>query len=99
MSTTDRLYYDDPIACAFDARVVRIEPGGDRTAVWLDRTAFYPTSGGQPFDVGTLDGRPVLDVQDDERGDVMHLVGAAGPTAGAEVRGEIEWSRRFDHMQ
>ncbi len=60
MPTTDRLYYDQPDTRAFEATVVRADPRGERTAVWLDRTAFYPVSGGQPFDTGTLGGAPVL---------------------------------------
>jgi alanyl-tRNA synthetase len=102
MSTTDRLYYNDQALRAFDAEVLRVEPRNDRIAVWLDRTAFYPTSGGQPFDLGTLGGATVLDVADDEEGNVVHLVDAvppAGATLGATVHGEIDWTRRFDHMQ
>ena len=79
MSTTERLYYSQPATQAFDASVVRTELRGAHTAVWLDRTAFYPASGGQPHDLGTLDGAPVVDVQDDDAGDVMHLVGAGAP--------------------
>jgi alanyl-tRNA synthetase len=95
---TDRLYYDDPYAREFDATVLRTEPRAGGTAVWLDRTAFYPTSGGQLFDVGTLGGRRVTDVEDD--GDVVHLVeGDTPPAVGASVRGSIDWPRRFDHMQ
>ncbi len=99
MSTTDRLYYSQPAIQAFDALVVRTEPRGVHTAVWLDRTALYPTSGGQPHDLGTLAGVPVLDVQDDEAGDVVHLVGAVAPEVGTVVHGVIDWTRRFDHMQ
>jgi len=51
---TDRLYYNDPYLRAFDATITRVERRDDRWAVTLDRTAFYPTSGGQPFDTGTL---------------------------------------------
>jgi len=83
----------------FDATVRRVEQRGERTAVWLDRTAFYPTSGGQPFDLGTLDGAPVLEVEEDEHGDVVHVLGARAPRTGTVVRGEIDWTRRFDHMQ
>ena len=99
MSTTERLYYSQPATQAFDATVTRTEPRGAHTAVWLDRTAFYPTSGGQPHDLGTLAGAPVVDVEDDEAGDVMHLVGAGAPQAGTAVHGAIDWTRRFDHMQ
>ncbi len=99
MSTTDRLYYRQPATPAFDAIVLRAELRGAHTAVWLDRTAFYPTSGGQPHDLGTLAGAPVVDVQDDDEGDVLHLVGTGAPPVGAVVHGVIDWTRRFDHMQ
>lgn len=69
-----RLYYDEPYRQRFDASIVRVEPRADRLAVWLDRTAFYPTSGGQPFDVGILGGRPVVEVLDDEAGDIVHVI-------------------------
>ena len=88
-----------PATPAFDATVVRTEPRGAQTAVWLDRTAFYPTSGGQPHDLGTLAGAPVIDVQDDDVGDVVHVVGGIAPQVGTVVHGVIDWTRRFDHMQ
>jgi alanyl-tRNA synthetase len=100
---TDRLYYRDPYQRTFDATVQRVEPRGDRWFVTLDRTAFYPTSGGQPFDVGTLADRRVVDVADEEDGSISHHLEAradVAPTAvGATVHGEIDWPRRFDHMQ
>jgi alanyl-tRNA synthetase len=110
---TDRLYYTDPYGREFDAAVVRVERRDGRTIVILDRTSFYPTSGGQPFDVGTLGGVRVLDVIDDEEGEVLHVVddsvGADLGRPGAEhtpplqvgqrVHGVIDWPRRFDHMQ
>ncbi len=99
MPTTDRLYYDSPTTRAFEARVVRCEPRGERVAVWLDRTAFYPTSGGQPHDLGTLGACSVVDVQDDDDGNVMHLVAGTAPADGALVTGHVDWTRRFDHMQ
>ena len=68
-----------------------------RPAVVLDRTAFYPTSGGQPFDVGTLSDAKVLDVVDTDDGRILHVVDRA--PAGPRVRGSIDWTRRFDHMQ
>lgn len=96
---THRLYYDDPYLREFDAAVVRVEPRGDARAVWLDRSAFYPTSGGQSFDTGTLATLAVVDVIDEE-GDVVHLVrGDEELRAGASVHGAIDWPRRFDHMQ
>lgn len=96
---TDRLYYNERDLCEFDGTVVRAEARADHAAVWLDRTAFYPTSGGQPFDAGTLGGAPVVDVSDDEAGDVVHLVAGSVPIVGTVLRGQIDWTRRFDHMQ
>ena len=91
---TERLYYTDAYLTSFSAAVSEHADGGRR--VYLDRSAFYPTSGGQPNDLGTLDGIPVLDVVDDgER--VAHLL--AAPLAAREVQGLVDWPRRFDHMQ
>jgi alanyl-tRNA synthetase len=67
---TDRLYYTDAYLRTFDASVVRV----DGTRVILDRTAFYPTSGGQPFDTGTLGGARVLDVVDEADGTIVHVL-------------------------
>jgi len=102
---TDRLYYLDPYLRAFDATIERVEPRGDLVVVTLDRTAFYPSSGGQPFDTGLLGASRVVDVVDEEDGSVVHVVEHAGDAgapslqAGASVHGEIDWPRRFDHMQ
>src|SRR3954449_8584111 len=62
---TERLYYTDPYAQSFDATVAAVGQRDGRTIVFLDRTAFYPTSGGQPFDTGTLAGARVIDVLDE----------------------------------
>ena len=94
---TSRIYYTDAYCQAFDARVVRAVEHQGRPAVLLDRTAFYPTSGGQPYDVGSLGDAAVIDVVDVD-GDVVHVLSAALPL-GAVVRGQIDWARRFDHMQ
>jgi len=97
---TKRLYYDDAYVTHFAARLVEQIPYGDRFAVVLDQTAFYPTSGGQPFDLGILGGGKVVDVLVRERDDaVLHLL--AAPLTGQldEIFGEIDWDRRFDHMQ
>src|SRR5689334_22289338 len=91
---TDRLYYQDCYLREFDARVLETADGGRR--VYLDRTAFYPTSGGQPFDLGSLGGMAVREVIDEgER--VAHLLDE--PLTGREVDAIIEWPRRYDHMQ
>jgi len=95
---TQRIYYHDPYRREFDATVVSARSVDGRTHVTLDQTAFYPTSGGQPFDTGTLGGAAVIDVIDGEDGAVAHVVsGTLAP--GDVVRGEIDWHRRFDHMQ
>src|SRR2546422_1169759 len=93
---TLRLYYTDSYLTKFDATVLAVEPHGERLAVVLDRTAFYPTSGGQPHDTGTLGGLPVTDVIEDDEDRVLHVV--SGPITGV-VTGGIDWPRRFDHMQ
>lgn len=94
---TERLYYDDAYLTEFDARVEACEPCGGRWRVRLDRSAFYPTSGGQPFDTGALDGARVVDVAV-EAGEVWHTTDAP-LEPGARVHGAIDWARRFDHMQ
>jgi alanyl-tRNA synthetase len=71
---TDRLYYTDPYLREFDATVQRVDSRDGRTLVTLDRTAFYPTSGGQPFDTGTLGPFRVVDVVDDDDGSIAHVV-------------------------
>jgi alanyl-tRNA synthetase len=92
---TERLYYRDARLTEFTARVVEV--AGDR--VYLDRTAFYPTSGGQLFDVGTLGDARVVDVVDEEER-IAHVLDApARFSAGDELAGRVDWTRRFDHMQ
>ena len=91
---TERLYYTDCYLRTFDARVV--DSDAERTRIYLDRTAFYPTSGGQLFDLGTLDGVAVTEVVDEEDR-IAHVL--AAPLTGDAVAGEIDWERRFDFMQ
>ena len=92
--TTERLYYTDSYLRSFNARVIRTSD--DARVVYLDRTAFYPSSGGQPFDKGTIAGVPVEDVIDED--DVIaHRL--AGSVAGGEVECAVDWKRRFEHMQ
>jgi len=97
LEMTERLYYHDSFLTEFDARVVSSTPAGEQHQVILDRTAFYPTSGGQPFDTGRLGDAPVLDVGENGAGDVLHITGRAFPIG--PVHGVIDWPRRFDHMQ
>lgn len=94
---TERLYYSDPYLKAFDATLLDTVSHEGRTALVLDRTAFYPSSGGQPFDVGMFGDVRVLDVVDDEEGRVLHVVDRA--PSQTSLHGVIDWTRRFDHMQ
>jgi len=95
---TSRIYYTDALAREFDATVLTCAPAGDRFEVVLDATAFYPSSGGQPFDTGRLGVARVLDVLDADDGGVRHVVDVA-LAVGGTVHGLIDWPRRFDHMQ
>lgn len=95
---TTRLYYTEPARVAFDARVLACESREGRIDVRLDQTAFYPTSGGQPFDTGTLGDARVTGVEDCDDGAVAHIVDRPLPV-GASVAGRVDWARRFDHMQ
>lgn len=92
--STNRLYYRDCYLSNFPARVVDSTDEGRR--VYLEATAFYPTSGGQPNDTGFLGGRAVVDVVDeDDR--IAHVLGE--PLHGSAHEGHINWHRRYDHMQ
>jgi alanyl-tRNA synthetase len=102
---TRRLYYDNAFEKEFTARVMHCEvlppdlSKGITGKVWglvLDRTAFYPTSGGQPNDLGKIGDANVLDVRD-EGEEILHLVDRK--PSDPDVNGCIEWPRRFDHMQ
>ena len=93
---TERLYYTDSYLCVFDARVVG--RSADGRTVFLDRTAFYPTSGGQPFDAGFIAGVAVLDVADQDAGIAHHLAQPVTVESDA-VACVVDWQRRFDHMQ
>ena len=100
MPVTERLYYSDSHLIEFEARVVEVT---DRVSGWaavvLDRTAFYPTGGGQPSDTGTLNGARVAECIDDGDNGVLHMLQGAAPSRGATVHGRVDWSRRLDHMQ
>jgi alanyl-tRNA synthetase len=99
---TTRLYYTDPLRLTFDARVQRCEPaqashpGG--FAVWLSESAFYPTTGGQPFDTGRLGDAGVVDVFEDVDGDVVHVTDRP-LEPGTTVAGAVDAGRRLDHRQ
>jgi alanyl-tRNA synthetase len=93
---TERLFLNDPYLARFEAEVLAERTLGDRPAVILDRTAFYPEGGGQPSDRGTIGGVAVVEVQE-AGGEVLHAL--AGPAPGGRVACAIDWPRRFDHMQ
>jgi alanyl-tRNA synthetase len=95
---TERLYYQDATCKTFTARIVERLTHDGHPAVVLDRTAFYPTGGGQPNDRGKLGDALVVDViERNADGAVLHVL--SQDIAGDEVTGEIDWSRRFDLMQ
>jgi alanyl-tRNA synthetase len=100
--STDRLYYHDSFFYDFDARVVEAFDSNGRYAIVLDRTAFYPTSGGQVHDRGVLTAAdkqiPVTEVADEEDGRVLHFA-SAPLVAGTQVHGSIDAARRLDHVQ
>jgi alanyl-tRNA synthetase len=98
-----RLYYTDASCLDFTATVLDQQITASGARVVLDQTAFYPTTGGQPHDTGTLGGVRVVDVVDDDEGRVVHLLERPlGPDLlqpGTQVHGLIDRARRLDHMQ
>jgi alanyl-tRNA synthetase len=109
---SDRLYYSDSFLKTFQAVVtdIREVSRSEGQSLWqiaLDRTAFYPTSGGQPFDTGVLRAvsrtgavleAPIETIEEDEHGEVWHFT-LKPLQAGTAVEGEIDWKRRLDHLQ
>src|SRR5512133_234315 len=109
---TDRLYYHNSFLYDFVAALEEVRQVDGRTALVLDRTAFYPTSGGQVFDTGWLELEPleaerghflpklhVLEVAEDPEGKILHIVDGPVPGGAVRVRGFIDAERRRDHMQ
>ena len=94
---TKKLYLTDSYLREFSATVIDKMEAAGRPGVILDKTLFYPTSGGQPHDTGTLNEIPVLDVIEDDQNRIVHFL--AEPLIGASAVGKICWRRRFDHMQ
>jgi alanyl-tRNA synthetase len=108
---TERLYYQDPFLCEFEGEVTEVVPAAEingRHGVFLDRTAFYPTSGGQIHDTGWISPREaaaaaqvrVVEVVEAEDGRIVHYIEAdKPPERGTVIRGLIDAERRRDHMQ
>jgi alanyl-tRNA synthetase len=104
---TERLYYRDPFLYEFDGEITEVVPATEinhRHGVFLDRTAFYPTSGGQVHDTGWISSDSaklrVAEVVEAEDGRVVHYLEAdKPPERGTRVRGLIDPARRRDHMQ
>ena len=98
---TTRLYFEDATQTEFEAAIIARSLREGRPALALDQTCFYPESGGQPWDMGTINGIPVIRVL--EEGDTILHVLEREPDpavqAGGSVAGRIDWPRRFDHMQ
>ena len=94
---TEKLYYADPFLKTFTATVLDCQAGKNGYTVTLDRTAFYPEGGGQPYDTGILGGAHVTAVHD-VKGEIVHYTDAP-LTVGETVTGEIDWERRFRNMQ
>jgi len=94
---TEKLYYQDPYLKEFAAQIIATIPlPNGHWGIVLDRTAFYPESGGQPADQGTINGQAVLHVSE-EQGEIIHETAQA--LAAGAATGIIDWPRRFDHMQ
>jgi alanyl-tRNA synthetase len=98
VAETPRLHYENPLLLELDVRVERHATHEGRASVVLDRTIFYPESGGQMADRGTLAGASVVDVQVDEEGVVHHVIDGPLPEARATVRAVVDGKRRRLHM-
>ena len=94
---TKKLFYLDVMQREFTAEVLSCEATKGGFSVVLDQTAFYPEGGGQPYDRGTLGEANVLEVHE-KAGVIMHLCDRP-LTVGTTVKGQLDWARRFDHMQ
>jgi len=94
---TEKLYYTDSYTIDFKARVVDVKNLNGKIAVVLDKTYFYPTSGGQEHDTGSINGVKVVDVIENDDGEILHIVD--GEIPAGEVECKIDWERRFSNMQ
>ncbi len=96
---TERLYYRDPALVEFTGRILTTEQRDNRWITTLDRSAFYPTSGGQLFDTGLLNVISVVDVTESDNGDVLHISSLPIGKVGDTVTGKIDAARRMDNRQ
>ena len=96
---TKRLYYQDSYLKEFKAKVLKKKKIDNRPAVVLDETAFYPTSGGQTYDIGIIQDVPVVEVVEDNDEIIHILKEELKEEINSEVVGKVDWERRFDHMQ
>jgi alanyl-tRNA synthetase len=96
---TTRLYRLDAYQTQFASTVLETRQRDDRTDIRLEETAFYPTAGGQACDTGVLAGARVVETLEDDDGSIWHALEGDGPVLGSRVSGEVDWTRRRDHMQ
>ncbi|HKF56590.1 MAG TPA: alanine--tRNA ligase-related protein, partial [Blastocatellia bacterium] len=100
---TERLYFTDSDLLEFIASVAEVREAANATHIVLDRTAFYPTGGGQPNDTGSIAGVEIIDVAEDEVGRIVHIAhretGTPLLAPGRTVECKVDAARRLDHMQ
>ncbi|WP_368504309.1 DHHA1 domain-containing protein [Alkalihalophilus sp. As8PL] len=95
---TTKLYYLSAYKKTFEASILKKDQDKQGSYIVLDQTAFYPTGGGQPSDTGVLNDVPVTSVEEVE-GEIRHYLNRSLPRDVHSISGEINWTRRFDHMQ
>lgn len=96
---TTRLYRTDAYLQTFTTRITQQLEHNGKPALILEQTAFYPTAGGQPNDLGSIDGVPVIDVIERDDGEIVHVLNLPLPLGEGWGEGVIDWPRRFEHMQ
>jgi alanyl-tRNA synthetase len=96
---TEKLYQDNPYLFEFASRVISVHEGESRYEVILEATAFYPESGGQLYDIGTIEGIPILNVIEKDDGEIIHILERGNLSPGMTVNGQIDRTRRLDNMR